>query len=195
MADQHEDDPNAERHDETWPGVAAAYAAWPSGAPVIRQIPPPQERLDPRARTIWLLNNLIATAIIMIPIVAIAIGLGRWTDISRIWTFGTPLVLLIVQLVVAWIDPLIRYRQWRFEIREDEVDLKHGLITHTRQVVPMSRIQHVDTRQGPIERRYGLASVIFYTAAGSMEIPALSVERAGDVRNQIAALAKVHDDL
>lgn len=195
MADQHEDDANGERHDETWPGVAAAYAAWPTGVPVVRHIPPPQERLDPRARTIWLINNLIATVIAMIVIVAIAVGLDRWTDISRVWIFGTPFVLLIIQFVAAWIDPLIRYRQWRFEIREDEVDLKHGLITYTRQVVPMSRIQHVDTRQGPIERRYGLASVIFYTAAGSMEIPALSVERAGDVRNQIAALAKVHDDL
>ena len=89
----------------------------------------------------------------------------------------------------------MRYRQWRFEIREDEVDLLHGIVVRTRQIVPMSRIQHVDTTRGPLQRRYGLASVVFYTAAGSMTIPALSVERAADVRDRIAALAKVHDDL
>jgi membrane protein YdbS with pleckstrin-like domain len=65
----------------------------------------------------------------------------------------------------------------------------------TRQLIPMSRIQHVDTRRGPLQQRFGLSSVVFYTAAGSMEIPALSQERAADVRDRIAELAKVHDDL
>jgi membrane protein YdbS with pleckstrin-like domain len=59
----------------------------------------------------------------------------------------------------------------------------------------MSRIQHVDTERGPIQRRYGLSTVKFFTAAGAMEIPQLSAGRADEVRDQIAALAKVHDDI
>lgn len=187
--------------DVTWPGTAAALATWPDGeinagrgtAP--SGIPLPEERLDPRARTIWLINNLIATGVVTIIAAAVMYGLHRWRHTDLIWVIGIPVILLIVQVIASWIDVTVRYRQWRFEIRADEVDLKHGFITHTRQLVPMTRIQYVDTRQGPIERHYGLSSVIFYTAAGSMEIPALAVARAGEVRNQIAALAKVHDDL
>lgn len=187
--------------DVTWPGTAAALATWPDGETTAstgtasRGIPLPEERLDPHARTIWLINNLIATGIVTIIAAMIMYGLHRWRHTDLILVIGIPIILLIVQVIASWIDVTVRYRQWQFEIRADEVDLKHGFITHTRQLVPMARIQHVDTRQGPIERHYGLSSVIFYTAAGSMEIPALSVARAGEVRNQIAALAKVHDDL
>ncbi|MGI8484583.1 MAG: PH domain-containing protein [Thermomicrobiales bacterium] len=213
MPNQQDVDPNAVPLDHsvdderdtntevTWPGTAAALSTWPyrehpavaEAAPGV--IPLPEERLDPRASTIWLINNLIATGIVTIIASAIMYVLYRWRHTDLIWVIGIPVALLILQLIASWIDVIVRYRQWRFEIRADEVDLKHGFITHTRQLVPMSRIQHVDTRQGPLERHYGLSSVIFYTAAGSMEIPALSVARAGEVRNQIAALAKVHDDL
>lgn len=209
MPNQHDVDPNSthveDRQDAsteaTWPSTAAAISSWPNGdhptaaANLPSVIPLPEERLDPRASTIWLINNLIVTGIVTIIAAAIMYGLYRWRDTDLAWVIGIPVALLIMLVLIAWIDVIVRYRQWRFEIRADEVDLKHGFITHTRQLVPMSRIQHVDTRQGPIERHYGLSSVIFYTAAGSMEIPALSVTRASEVRNQIAALAKVHDDL
>jgi membrane protein YdbS with pleckstrin-like domain len=191
----------ADHDDRTWPGTAAAYASWNADErradrrPEPEAIPLPEEKLDPRASRIWLINNLIVTVVVTVIAAAIMYALHRWRDVGLVWTIGIPVGLLIAQLVASWVDATVRYRQWRFEIRADEVDLKHGLFTHTRQLVPMSRIQHVDTRQGPIERHYALSNVVFYTAAGSMEIPALSVARAGEVRNQIAALAKVHDDL
>jgi len=215
MPSQQEDDSNDDRidrhvsssvsdgdHDDlTWPGTAVAFASWnaderisgPRPAPT--SIPPPEEKLDPRAITIWLINNLIVTVIVTVIAAAIMYALHRWRDVGLVWAIGIPAGIFIAQLIASWVDATVRYRQWRFEIRADEVDLKHGFFTHTRQLVPMSRIQHVDTRQGPIERHYALSNVVFYTAAGSMEIPALSVVRAGEVRNQIAALAKVHDDL
>jgi uncharacterized protein len=155
----------------------------------------PLEQLDPRSRRVWLVGELIQTVIWTAIFAAVAYALWRWLDISRVWAIGVPLVLVAIQLAWSFIRPEIEFRQWRFEIREDEVDLLHGVITRTRQIVPMSRIQHVDTRRGPLQRRYGLSSVQFFTAAGAMEIPQLSVERAAEVRDQIAALAKVHDDI
>ena len=61
--------PSGFDEDPTWPGVAAAYAAWPGGRPprtlpaTPGVIPPPREPLDPRARTIWFINNLIAAIV------------------------------------------------------------------------------------------------------------------------------------
>ena len=59
----------------------------------------------------------------------------------------------------------------------------------------MARIQHVDTTRSPLQRRYGLASVILYTAAGANEIPALADPVAESVRFRIAALANTRDDV
>lgn len=155
----------------------------------------PQEQLDPRSRRVWLIGDLIGAVISTLVVAVILYLLDRWLDFGMAWVIGVPLVLAAIQLAWAFIRPEIEFRQWRFEIREDEVDLLHGVITRVRQVVPMSRIQHVDTERGPLQRRYGLSTVKFHTAAGAMEIPQLSAERADAVRDQIAALAKVHDDI
>ena len=163
--------------------------------PADDRLAPPREHLDPRARTMWYVSETIQMALWAIAIVAIAVVLIRFTDLSTRWIVAIAAVLLVGSAIETAISPGVRYRSWRYEIRSDEVDLQHGFLVKTRQLVPMSRIQHVDTRRGPLQQRFGLASVVFYTAAGAMEIPALSQEVAADVRNRIAELAKVHDDL
>lgn len=155
----------------------------------------PREKLDPRSRRVWFMNEMVWAVISSAIVFGITYGLHLIFDIHMGWVIGLTALMAIRGLVWSWVGPELEFRQWRFEIREDEVDLLHGIITRTRQIVPMSRIQHVDTKRGPLQRRYGLSTVQFFTAAGSMEIPQLSVERAAEVRDQIAALAKVHDDL
>lgn len=196
-SDPTDADPEVPPGDASWPGLAAAYAVWPETGDenASRFIPPPEKRLDPKAKKLWIINNLIGVVVLVAIASGIMVTLHRWRDVGLVWTIGIPVAIAVAACLVAWVDAVVRYRIWHYEIRPDEVDLQHGLITQRRQLVPMSRIQHVDTRQGPLERRYGLATVLFYTAAGGMEIPALSVEHAAEVRNQIAALAKVHDDL
>ena len=164
-------------------------------APPVQLIPEPEQKLDPRARRQWYIEELIFWGIVVPIVAAIAIGFTIWRDTRWIWPTLIIAAFLVLAGISTFLSPNIRYRQWRYEIRESEVDLKHGVITQTRQLVPMSRIQHVDTRRGPLQRRFGLSSVVFYTAAGSIEIPALSVEVAAEVRDRIATLANVHDDL
>jgi membrane protein YdbS with pleckstrin-like domain len=91
--------------------------------------------------------------------------------------------------------PALRWRTWRYGIGEREVDLQRGWWTRTRTLVPMARIQHVDTARGPLQRRFGLASVVLYTAAGANEIPALDEATAAAARERIASLANVREDL
>lgn len=58
----------------------------------------------------------------------------------------------------------------------------------------MVRVQHVDTDQGPILRRYKMAAVSITTAATTHKIPTLFIEDADSLRDQIAALASVQED-
>jgi membrane protein YdbS with pleckstrin-like domain len=125
---------------------------------------------------------------------------GSWTLLRvvevpflvRILPFLAALGLFAALAVVM---PDLRWRRWRYEIREGEVDLQQGIVWVSRTLVPLARIQHVDTRQGPLQRRFGLATVVFYTAAGANRIPELSAPVAARVRDRIADLTREHDEL
>src|SRR5262249_51444663 len=107
-----------------------------------------------------------------------------------------PVVLaLLYGLVNIVILPRRRWRSWRYAIGETEIELRHGIWWQTWTRIPMARVQHVDTRRGPLERRYGLASVVVYTAAGSRQIPGLAIEVAEESRDRVARLANVRDDV
>lgn len=107
-----------------------------------------------------------------------------------------PIVGAFLLLVLSvGITPGLRWRRWRYEIRAEEVDLQRGIFWVRRTLVPLARIQHVDTQRGPLQRRFGLATVVFYTAAGANQIPELSAPVADRVRDRIAELARHRDEL
>lgn len=97
----------------------------------------------------------------------------------------------VVHVVVL---PRLRWRRWRYEVREQEIDLRRGALTVRRTLVPMNRVQHVDTRRTVVSEIFGLAAVVFHTAAGSNEIPGLSEADAAEIRDRIADLAATAED-
>jgi membrane protein YdbS with pleckstrin-like domain len=112
--------------------------------------------------------------------------------------------VLVALPVLAWLVfvavgvgmlPRLAYRRWRFGIDDEEIDLQRGRLWVERVLIPMARVQHVDTQTGPLSRRLGLASVFVHTAAGAFEIPALDRARAAELRVRIARLARVGDEL
>jgi membrane protein YdbS with pleckstrin-like domain len=153
----------------------------------------PSNHLDPRCKPMW----RIQSAIVGVPLFFIVAGIA-----SAIALFDSSLVLGVLVpvgvlvLVVVWIGPVpeIRFRRWRWEVNDLEVRLQHGLIIIERTVIPMVRVQHVDTSQGPIMRAFGLSEVRVTTAAGPHSIPALADADAAALRDRIATLARVTDD-
>jgi len=154
----------------------------------------PRDSLDPRVRTVWCLTALLWGAALL----AIALVIAY---LLILWGFSPVLPVLVIVLLVAGIAvvalrvPGIQYQRWRYELGEEEIDLQHGVLTITRTVIPMARVQHVDTRRGPLDRQFGLAGLVLYTAAGSSTIPGLAEETAGRLRDRIATLANMRDDL
>ena len=59
------------------------------------------------------------------------------------------------------------YACWSYRINQRVVELRHGVIWHVAVSIPLSRLQHVDLHRGPLERRYGLASLELHTAGTS----------------------------
>ena len=102
-------------------------------------------------------------------------------------------MLLYGVWAVALLPPL-RFRLWRYELREHELEIQEGLLVVRRMLIPLVRVQHVDTRQGPLARWFGLSSVTVATAGSSHEIPALNDHVANLLRDRISALARTARD-
>ncbi|UHA76153.1 PH domain-containing protein [Paenibacillus sp. 481] len=112
-----------------------------------------------------------------------------------LWIFSSVLILsLLSVLILVVIIPIRRYNRWSYAIQEQSIELHHGIWLWKRTMIPMVRVQHVDMKQGPLLRRYGLASITISTAAGSHQIPALTVQTAEQVQRQVMAYAEVSDE-
>ena len=150
-------------------------------------------RLDPRARTVWRIYAGIGIASGLLVCAGLAVVIVLLDGPTAVWLL--PLIATVVAGLL-WITALVEimYRRWRWEITNVEVRLQSGLIIVRRTVIPMARIQHVDTSQGPLLRQLALSEVHFWTAAGKHKIPMLADSDAADIRDRIAALAQVTDD-
>lgn len=114
---------------------------------------------------------------------------GSWLPALLI---ATAVALALVSILLV---PELRWRRWRYEVREQEIDIRHGAFTIRRTIVPMTRVQHVDTEQGLIQQSLDLATVSFNTAAGKNEIPHLEKREADRVRDRIAEITRDLDDV
>ncbi len=104
---------------------------------------------------------------------------------------GVLLVFVVFALVQIGFVPQMRYRHWRYHVDAQELDIQFGVFVVRRTLIPLVRVQHVDTVQGPLSKQFGLSSVTVSTAAGSHVIPGLSDEAADQLRDHISALARV----
>ncbi|MEF8783733.1 MAG: PH domain-containing protein [Haloarculaceae archaeon] len=101
-----------------------------------------------------------------------------------------PLAVALGVLGLAWVH--LRYRAWRYRLRDDALYLERGVLTSVRTVVPHVRVQHVDTSRGPMERSLGLSTLVVYTAGSrgaDVSIPGLTPEEASDLQRRLKELA------
>ncbi|UTE77948.1 PH domain-containing protein [Rossellomorea sp. KS-H15a] len=153
----------------------------------------PQKRISPMALKVWKIYGVLESLIVA----ALAVGAIVLTNIFDwshwVTAIAVGVVILFTYLFV-FLLPTIKWKRWRYEVREQEIELQRGILIVKRTLVPMVRVQHVDTVQGPILKRYGLSTITISTAANVHEIPALDMEEADELRNSISQLARVAED-
>jgi membrane protein YdbS with pleckstrin-like domain len=161
--------------------------------------PIPSRKLDKRITKVWRLSaliNLLAWGLIGLgPIIALWLAF-RVTDdqvsLILLWILVPGLLIWLAFAVVFMvIVPKIRWIQWSFEIYDEEIDIHKGIFWRKRIIIPLIRVQNVDTRQGPIMRMVGLSSFTVSTAAGDHVIPGLENTEADATRDRVALLARI----
>lgn len=105
-------------------------------------------------------------------------------------------VLLPVALLVLWFvvrAPLRRYHARGYQLGDDRLRVVRGLVFNSDTVVPFGRVQHIDVHQGPLERAYGLGTLVLHTAGNhnaSVALPGLAHGDALAMREDIRAHVK-----
>ncbi|MBM7716560.1 PH domain-containing protein [Siminovitchia sp. FSL H7-0308] len=154
----------------------------------------PKKRLSKDAIKVWIITEAIGN-IIAFTILGILFYLDdrfSWKEWIG-WILIGITVLLIIAFIWSLIEPFFLYKNWRYDVNEEFLQLKSGAINETHELIPMTKIQSVATEQGPILRKYGLYSVSVETMGSSHTIPALPKDVAVELRNQIAQYAKIKE--
>jgi uncharacterized protein len=149
--------------------------------------------LDPRSIRV---EQLTGSIIFLVLTVAALVGLtisyfsgGRPTWIW--WTVAGGLAAgscVLLFLAIYWPKLEHRYTRWTWDA--DGLEIHRGVFWQHRITVPISRIQHVDVSQGPLQRQFGLGKVTVHTAGtqhAAVELSGIAYEAAAWLREQIIA--------
>jgi uncharacterized protein len=153
----------------------------------------PMQQISKKGLKVWRIHACITTFFVWLVLAAGAF-LTYFFEFYT-WIYIALGALAVIEAVCTIIIfPTIRWRHWRYEVRDQEIDLKYGLFIIKRVLVPMVRVQHVNTVQGPILKHYHLAEISISTAATVHTIPLLSEEEADMLRHKISTLARVAEE-
>lgn len=115
--------------------------------------------------------------------------------VDHIWWY--PGVLAVLSVAAVAVIPTWRYRVHRWEVSSDVIYTRTGWFNRTWQLVPVSRIQTVDSRQGWLERLLGLATIHVNTASheGSSQVTGIPAGYATRLAADLAGRAhELRDD-
>ncbi|MCC4585931.1 PH domain-containing protein [Xanthomonas melonis] len=105
-------------------------------------------------------------------------------------------VMLAAAALGAWLA-VKRHRLTLWKLDQHGLALQRGHLWQSDTRVPISRVQHVDLRRGPIERATRLTTLVVHTAGSRLNAVALSGLDQADaerLRDRLARQLDHHDD-
>ncbi|MER6997655.1 PH domain-containing protein [Streptomyces sp. NPDC000410] len=155
---------------------------------------PPRFGVDPLARRWWTVQALLSVSGPMLLVAAtLAILSALFFAGALPWLGPLLLVTLVVPaLLYVSVMPRRRCAVHGWELGTYSVYAAGGWLWQKRRIAPLSRVQTVDTVRGPVQRRYGLATLTVTTAstAGDILISGLSDADAEELSRRISEAAQ-----
>lgn len=154
------------------------------------------KQLDPSVMMLWRAQGVVQTFVGLGPmLVGAAVGLTFAFDLRT--GVAVALTLAFLSLVRALIWPTFSWRAFRYQLRDDAFVVQRGVLFRHTVAIPRERLQHADIRQGPIERMWGLSTLVVFTAAGLAadgSIPGLDEDEAEALRDLLVKAQPRSDD-
>lgn len=126
--------------------------------------------------------------------------IGPFIAITLGWAFGSIPGAIYLALLVTWAFlvvsaatwayrwPVLHHRHLRYRVDEEGLRIRRGVLWRKVISIPTSRVQHTDVSQGPLQRRYELATLTVYTAGtqgASIELSGLEQAVARRLRDHL----------
>jgi membrane protein YdbS with pleckstrin-like domain len=148
----------------------------------------PAERLEPRVVVYWYLTDLLRVLVFGALLVAGAHFYAQHDPAHAAWAPAAAWILGGALLAVALVAPPWAYARWSFAVDPQFLRMRYGILFVEERLVPVPRMQHVDLTRGPIERLFGLATLVVFTAGNegsAFRVPGLAAARARSLRDRI----------
>jgi membrane protein YdbS with pleckstrin-like domain len=145
-----------------------------------------RRQIDPRWIPLQRVHGLIFAGF-----VSLASFMGTVTVSAANGLFWLALTLPLWSVAVAALAwhmvrwPPIAYRFTSYLVNDAGLEIARGVYWRTVTNMPKSRIQHTDVSQGPLERKYGLGTLVVYTAGtqhSEVKLPGLEFATAQRIR-------------
>ena len=146
----------------------------------------PRYRIDKKGMVVERIGSLITISILIIILIVMAVIFNLWWTTASKWFLLIPVALIVVIAIYGLIiQPYYMYRNFRYEINDDEINIKSGIFMIRETTIPMGRIQNVDLYEGFIMRKYNLANITLSTAGGNRMIQYLNKDKANRIKHAI----------
>jgi len=138
----------------------------------------------------WFIINFLLLLIFVTGFILVPLLLSESAG-TLIWALGGLAVLVV--LFIIW-TRLYYHSMW-YELHDDEMRWKRGVIFRRTGIVPYNRITNIDIRQGPVMRALHISTLSIQTAGYSgkaqSEIRIEAIVQAEELRELIRTMVRV----
>ena len=92
---------------------------------------------------------------------------------------------------------LKQYRHTLWRLDEDGLAIRRGRMWQRETRVPATRVQHLDIKRGPLQRRRNLSTLVVHTAGtrhSAVTLPHLDADDAQRLRDRLGRQLDLDDD-
>ncbi|MFV1988137.1 MAG: PH domain-containing protein [Gemmatimonadota bacterium] len=147
--------------------------------------------LDPRSVTVSRIAGGIFAGILTLVLVGgatvpVVVATTPAWGVALLYGVTGSVSAAVMWLTFAW--PAVSHRHTSYTVSHASIEIRRGVFWRKVVSVPRSRVQHTDVSQGPLERRFGLGTIVIYTAGtehSKVDLHGLAHETASRIRDHL----------
>jgi len=150
------------------------------------------QALPERARTLFALGTALPIAM---PLAVAGFFVGQLKDIAP--PFLVAFAGAALGLALGMWFGVRQFRRIAWRLDDDGLAIRRGRLWQRETRVPATRVQHLDLKRGPWQRRRHLATVVVHTAGtrhSAVTLPHLDADDAEHLRDRLARQIDLDDD-
>lgn len=144
------------------------------------------KRVSPRLRFARLFVWSLTIGMLAVAGVVVAVIVGNAS--GQLWVYVLVAALVVFFVIGLFVIPR-QVRAIGYAERADDLFVRSGIMFRTLHVVPYGRMQFVDVKAGPLDRKLSIATVQLHTASPATDaaIPGLDPAEARRLRDRLTA--------